>query len=198
MATDKDKITSEAAERILETASDLFYRQGYRATGINEVIEKSGVAKATFYKHFPTKDHLCLAYLGGAVNKELSTLDARLAEPGSINERFFIVIEWLRPWLLETEFRGCAFLHMVAEEPDASSPLRKDGKRLYDNVRQRVEGLCRELLDSDKKSYGHLDPEALAQTYMLLFAGAIALCEIYSADWPVDQAVVALRRLIGK
>ena len=50
-------------ERILAVASELFYRQGYRATGINEVIARSGVAKATFYNHFPSKEDLCLAYL---------------------------------------------------------------------------------------------------------------------------------------
>jgi len=63
------------AERILDVASDLFYRQGYRATGINEVIKESGVAKATFYNHFPTKDDLCYAYLEGVRVREKAYVD---------------------------------------------------------------------------------------------------------------------------
>ncbi|MGB5338112.1 MAG: TetR/AcrR family transcriptional regulator, partial [Gammaproteobacteria bacterium] len=63
MSKARSKSSPPARARILETASDLFAAQGYRATGVNEVIEKSGVAKATFYNHFPSKDELCLAYL---------------------------------------------------------------------------------------------------------------------------------------
>ena len=69
--------TDSPRERIVATASDLFYTQGYRATGINEVIKQSGVAKATFYSHFPSKDDLCLAYLE----------ERSLAEKRSITEQ---------------------------------------------------------------------------------------------------------------
>src|SRR5436190_23947816 len=56
-------LESPARQRILKTAQNLFYRNGYRATGINEIIDKSGVAKATFYAHFPSKEDLVLEYI---------------------------------------------------------------------------------------------------------------------------------------
>ena len=56
-------MTSKVKQRIIETASDLFYQQGYNLTGINEVIKEAGVAKATLYHHFASKEELCLAYL---------------------------------------------------------------------------------------------------------------------------------------
>jgi AcrR family transcriptional regulator len=62
-------------ERIMSVAADLFYKQGYRATGVNEVIEKSGVAKATFYSHFPSKDDLALAYLRQLKDIEIAHVD---------------------------------------------------------------------------------------------------------------------------
>lgn len=195
----KAKLTTESPrERIMNVAMDLFYQQGFRATGINEVIEKSGVAKATFYNHFPSKDDLGLAYLKGVVEKEIASLDEALQNTDGALERFLLAVEWLKPWLDETNFRGCAFLHTVAEIPDPKSPLRKQGKILYDNVRLRIRELATELIASSRKKYGHLDPEQLTNAYMVVFAGAIALSEIYHANWPVEHALDALRSLLGE
>jgi AcrR family transcriptional regulator len=194
----KQATVDSARERILMTASELFYKQGYRATGINEVIKKSGVAKATFYNHFPTKDDLCKAYLIGAVDVELETLDELIESSKDPVSRFLSIIKFLKPWLIETKFRGCAFLHMVAEVPNPKSTLRKEGKRLYDGVRERVEMLTKELIDSDKKQFGHLKIENVVNQYLIVFGGAIALAEIYHADWPVEHGIKTLRSLIGK
>lgn len=73
------KINNSPRERILATAADLFANQGYRATGVNEVIDKQGVAKATFYNHFMTKDDLCLAYLQERNILELDGIKAHVA-----------------------------------------------------------------------------------------------------------------------
>ena len=54
---------SAARQHILDVASDLFYREGIRAVGIDRIVEQSGVGKATLYRHFPTKDALIVAYL---------------------------------------------------------------------------------------------------------------------------------------
>lgn len=199
LMTTKAKLkTDSPRERILNVAMDLFYKQGFRATGINEVIEKSGVAKATFYNHFPSKDDLGLAYLKSIVEKEIASLDEDLSKTDGALDRFLLAIGWLKPWLDDTSYRGCAFLHTVAEIPDPKSPLRKQGKILYDNVRMRVNKLAGELIDSDFKKYGHLDVEQLTNAYMIVFAGAIALSEIYHENWPVKHALETLHGLLGE
>ena len=116
-----------APERIIEVASELFYKQGYRATGINEVIKKSGVAKATFYSHFPTKDDLCMVYLESMSVKEQHFVDDAIANSKTTKDRFLSVIQSLEEWAQMTEFRGCAFLNIASEIPDPNSPLRKVG-----------------------------------------------------------------------
>lgn len=191
------KPVGSARERIIDVASDLFYNQGIRATGINEVIEKSGVAKATFYNHFPSKDDLGLAYLEGVVARELQGLDDSLSRAQKPRKQFLSALQWLKHWLDHTNFRGCAFLHAVAEVPDPTSPLRRQGKRLYDGVRERMEKVTKELVLSDAKKYGHISPDELTDSFMLIFAGAIALSEIYHEDWPVKDGLRLLRRLIG-
>jgi AcrR family transcriptional regulator len=63
VSTVSDARHSEIRERILQTASDLFYLEGLNSVGVNRIIEEADVAKATFYRHFPSKELLVLAYL---------------------------------------------------------------------------------------------------------------------------------------
>ncbi|MEJ2142214.1 MAG: TetR/AcrR family transcriptional regulator [Gammaproteobacteria bacterium] len=190
--------TGTARERILEVATDLFYRQGYRATGINEVIDKSGVAKATFYNHFPSKDVLCKDCLNGLSDNELHFVDSAIHNANGPLDRFLSVIQSLEPWARDTEFRGCAFMNIASEVPEPDSPLRKVGTKLYDEIRLRVEKLTSELIESNKEKYGHLDVDTVSKCYLVAFAGAVALAEIYHAIWPIHDAVNSVRRMIGE
>lgn len=192
------KPAGSAYDRILTVAADLFYKQGYRATGINEIIEKSGVAKATFYNHFPSKDELCGASLDWLRANEMKYVDTAIANAKGPADRFLSVITSLKPWAEGTEFRGCAFMNIAAEVPDSDSPLRKVGTRLYDDIRKRVAVLASELIESDKEKYGHLSASKLTNDLMISFAGAVALAAIYQAIWPIEHAEQDMRRLIGE
>lgn len=187
-----------ARERIISTAIELFYQHGYRATGINEVIEKSGVAKATFYNHFPTKEELCRAYLDAAKETELATIDAAVRAAEGPLQRFMAPLETVRPWLIQTNFRGCGFINIAAEIPDPRSPLRRAGALLYDGITARVETLAAELIASDPRKYGHLDIRSLSSDYVVAFGGAVALAEIYHDIWPIERAIATVRRLLDR
>jgi len=198
MSQVKRQKTSEAAERIIDVASELFYSQGYRATGINEVIKKSDVAKATFYSHFRTKDDLCMSCLVSLRKKELDFLDHHisLTEKEDPVTHFLCVIESMKPWAKDTNFRGCGFVNIAAEIPDPGDPLREQGTKLYDEIRKRVEHLTEQLIRSDQQKYGHLDQKIINDAYMLNFAGAVMYLELYHAIWPIDHALDTMRHLI--
>ena len=183
-------------ERMLKTASELFFHQGFRATGINEVIEKSGVAKATFYHHFPTKDELCLAYLRERNTSEFETIMAFVRDHDSPRGRFLAVVEAILPWLEANRLRGCVFLNMVAEVPDPGNKLRNEGVQHYARLRQLILQLAENLIESDPHSYGGLDADVLANDYLVILGGAIAMAEIYHDLWPARQAVSLIKRLI--
>lgn len=183
-------------KRILETAAELFFHQGYRATGINEVIAKSGVAKATFYNHFPTKEDLCLAYLQDRNTSEYDSISAFVNDQSTPRARFLAVIESIEPWLEANSIRGCAFLNMVAEVPDPGNRLRRMGNLHYDMVHDLVRNLAQDLIDSDSASYGSLNADDLADDYMVILVGAIAMAEVYNSLQPVQQAIQMARRLI--
>lgn len=197
-ARTQKKPSGAPQERILQVASDLFYRQGYRRTGVNEVIQKSGVAKATFYNHFPTKEDLGVAYLRLELEREITHVESFIQDAGGPLERFLAVIRSLIPWMQETDCRGCPFMNMASEVPDPESPLRAVGKATYDYVRGRLQTLSDELIASDTARYGHLDAGALTGDYMSTLAGAIALAEVYHSIRPIEDAMRSIGRLIGE
>lgn len=191
------KQADSARDRILRTAADLFYRNGYRATGINEVIAKAEVAKATFYAHFPTKDDLCLAYLKSRNAREASEIMEFVNSKRTPLNRFFAVMDSMEPWAIDTNFRGCQFINLVPEVPDHTSDLRAEGHRHYDWARDLVHQLATELIDSDQKKYGHLNPTTLTDSYMTHLAGSIALAGVYNDLWPIKNGIKAVRQLVA-
>ncbi len=185
-------------ERILNTASELFFHQGVRATGINEVIEKSGVAKATFYHHFPTKDDLCLAFLRDRNASEFEAIAAFVRGQDSPRERFLAVMGALLPWLEANRLRGCVFLNMVAEIPDPANVLRTEGVHHYERLRRLVSELAKDLVDSDPQAYGPVNANELANDCLVILGGAIAMTEIYHDLWPARHAVSLIERLVDQ
>jgi len=113
---------SPARARMLATAHELFYQHGIRATGVDKIIAASGVTKVTFYRHFPTKDDLVLAYLGARHEQWLGWFRAALAKyraeqtaSGRAGQPFMPLLRALGEWFAAPEFRGCAFINVTAE-----------------------------------------------------------------------------------
>lgn len=190
------KETSQARERILKKAEELFYRQGYQATGINQIIDESGVAKATFYAHFPSKDDLCLAYLRTMSEREIHMVENETAKLKSPLARFMYLIESMEPWLKRTDMKGCAFLNMIPEVPDPKHRLREEGKQLYRELEKKIRQFAAELIASNRTKYGHLDAAKLARDYITIMAGAIALVELYHEIEPMRRGVRMIQELL--
>lgn len=113
-------------ERILDAANALFYADGIRAVSADRVIAAAGVSKVTFYRHFPTKDDLVVAYLGvraAAEREVVGTLRARHAgDPcGMLTE----LARSMAGVSCAPGFRGCPFINAAAEYPDAGHPVRQ-------------------------------------------------------------------------
>lgn len=105
-----------ARERILLTAHDLFYREGIRATGIDRVIAESGVAKVTFYRHFPSKNDLVLAFLNYRHARWMNWFKDALQRHGANRGKGIdALVPALGEWFGEAGYRGCAFLNSVGE-----------------------------------------------------------------------------------
>lgn len=117
-----------ARERLLGIADELFYARGLHAVGIDEIVEKSGAAKATLYAHFPTKDDLIGSYLRQRSVRWREHMTARLAEaPASPVERIDAVFAILADGCRTPGFRGCPFINAAVEYPDPRHPASVAG-----------------------------------------------------------------------
>ncbi len=102
-------------ERILQTAYALFYRNGIRATGIDRVIAESGVSKVTFYRQFPSKNDLILAFLELRHERWMVWFTDALQRHAAKQQGLNALVAALGEWFASEDFRGCAFLNSMAE-----------------------------------------------------------------------------------
>ena len=105
-----------ARARILQTAHDLFYSEGVRATGIDRIIERAEVTKVTFYRHFPSKNDLIAAYLDYRHERWMAWFtDALDRLPRNAEFPLEPVVSALKEWFNTPDYRGCAFINGLVE-----------------------------------------------------------------------------------
>jgi AcrR family transcriptional regulator len=191
-----EKIDSQARQRIMDTARDLFYRNGYRATGINEIIRKAGVAKATFYAHFPAKESLALAYVKSLNQEEMQVIENGIRKYVGPYEKLIGLLEFLIPWAQERDYRGCAYLNMSSEIPNHANPVRRESKDHYHAVRRLIGRLTQELKVKRGAAWKGRNAEKVADDFMLILSGAMAMAQVYHDAAPFREAIDAAKRLL--
>lgn len=116
---------TDVREKLLETAARLFYSQGYKDTGINQIIDEASVCKASFYNHFKTKEDLLIAYLERSHDQSMAALRQRLAQVSSPREQLRELFRCQAEKLEKSGFRGCPFMNTLAEVPGAEDKVRQ-------------------------------------------------------------------------
>ena len=156
-------------EGILNAAGALFYKEGVRAVGVDRIIEEAGVAKATLYRHFPSKEHLVAAYLETRHERVLKALEEALEGVAEPRERIRMIFDQLRAKADSPEFRGCAFALAVAEHGE-SERVRAIARRHKAAVRAIFTRILAEAGFASEKPAAHL---------ALLYEGALASVAVH-------------------
>ncbi len=183
-------------ERIIEVAHDLFYTQGYLATGINQVIKEAKVSKASFYDHFPSKEALCVAYLQERHNRWNQWFKDYINSYKEPYPRFIAPFGFLKKWMDDSSYRGCAFLNIASEIPDINSNIRKEVKYHKEGLRTILKEGAKDLKKSGPE-YAHLDGDCIGDIYYVILEGAITAAQNFGEPWPIDQARNAIEQLIS-
>jgi len=176
---------SKARDKIVETASKLFYQQGCVATGINQIIKESGVAKTTLYEHFHSKEDLLVEYLTNMSNETDGWLKAEADKFDSPKEKVMALFDFLAVLSARADYCGCSFLNMVSDIPFDSGRANAIIKKQKDNVRALFAGILKPV----KK-------EHLADELYMLFDGALITNKIHGGAWPVQTAKNIADKLI--
>ena len=156
----------DARERILGAAYELFSRRAIRDVGVDEVIEQAGVAKATLYRHFPSKDDLVIAFLKRREERwTLAWVEAEARRRGTTpEEQLLAIFELFDEWFHRDDFEACSFINVLLEMGPAH-PAGQASVRHLASIRSVVGRLAEE---------GALrDPESFARSWHILMKGSI-------------------------
>lgn len=176
-------------ERILQAASDLFYNQGIKATGVDAIVKLAGTNKMTLYKYFPSKDDLVLAFLrkrdADFTSWFVEQIDSRADQP---KDKLLAIFDIIGEWLEIPEFRGCAFINAAAEFPVEGNPVHQVSAEFYDQFRNYIGELAGQC--------GIAAPDSLAVQLSLLVEGAIVSEQMKRHSGAAGQAKQAAKILI--
>jgi AcrR family transcriptional regulator len=157
----------DARSRILEAAYELFSARGVRGVGIDAIIERSGVARMTLYRHFGSKDELVLAFL--ELREEQWTrrwlqaeVERRASAPA---DRLLAVFDVFDEWFRRPDFEGCAFINVMLETADDADSTYRATVSYLAGIRHFLEGLARQA--------GIPNADNFARQWHILMKGSI-------------------------
>jgi AcrR family transcriptional regulator len=181
-------LSRTARQRILDAAYELFSRRGIRAVGVEEVIARADVAKATLYRHFPSKDDLVLAFLELREQRWTRQLvEAGAKERGNTaEEQLLAIFDVFHDWFQQADYEGCSFVKVLLETADRQHPAGKASAQHLENIRTIVRTLAEKA--------GLHDPEAFALSWHILMKGAIV--QAAEGDREAAQRAKKLARLL--
>lgn len=169
---------SDARERMVTAAYELFARNGVQAVGVDAIIERSGVARQTLYRHFGSKQELVLAFL--ARREEMWTYGWLAAEvtrrERDPRRRLLAIFDVFDEWFHSPEFEGCSFINVMLEHPDADHPLHQASAEYLARIRAFLEGLAADARIAD--------PASFAREWHILMKGSI----VAAGEGDVDAA----------
>ncbi|MHC0445086.1 TetR/AcrR family transcriptional regulator [Flavobacterium sp. 3-218] len=169
-------------ERILEKTFNLFHKQGYNATGINQIIEEAKVAKASFYQHFKSKEDLCVAFLEKRHSFWFDQLLKFTVNAEDSNSKITMSFDFLIFMNKKEDFRGCSFLNILSEIPSDNVKILS----VIQNHKSDLRTYFRDILNDD----------LLSDHVYLLFESCIIESQLFKSDQLIEQSKKIIQTLI--
>jgi AcrR family transcriptional regulator len=182
---------TDKREHLIDVAIDLFNQHGYHATGVDRIMEATGISKATLYRHFKTKDDLIVAVLAKideAAREEMRAfVENASADP---RERILATFSQLAIWLEDQSFAGCPFMAAASEfssDPNVVLQQVQMHKRLY-------LAFFEELTRAGKIP----DPKTVARQLVMLHEGAVAFAQVLGPKGVAANARLAAEAVLDR
>ena len=166
-----------AADKILNVAGDLFYRQGIRAIGVDEVVRKAGVTKPSLYRSFPSKDELAASYLRRYDEEFWERFDeAVAAHPGDPRAQILAFLSRVAKRSQKPGYRGCGMTNAAVEYPEPKHPARLVSEDNKKELRRRLRAMAADM--------GARDANELGDGLLLLIEGAYISAQLFGPGGP--------------
>lgn len=181
--------TPRAIDRIRAVADEMFYREGIRAIGVDEIVHRAGVTKPSLYRSFASKDELAAAYLKDYDERFCRRFDeAGVGREHDPRGHLFAYLEGLARRAAKPGYRGCGLTNAAVEYPQADHPARKVADASKRAFRSRLVALA--------KAMGADDPQTLGDGLLLLIEGTYASGQLFGRGGPAKSLVENARRLV--
>jgi AcrR family transcriptional regulator len=181
----------QVVNKILDTASRLFYKQGYNNTGINQVIEEADIAKASLYKHFESKTDLLVAYIQRTRERWFERLEAAIEKSSDPKNKLLTLFDYHGERQESREFGGCPFIKANDEagmsDPRVLAEIQQTKQLLKDTVNKLVAGSGHKKLLTDKE---------LSEIIFLLVEGGVVAASIFKQTKELQSAKKIIKKLI--
>ena len=174
-------------DRLVETASRLFYSEGIHSVGVDRLVREAGVTLATFYRHFPTKEALVETYLRATDQRLRGNVETALKDRDP-RQALEALLELFGQRTSAPDFRGCQFINAAAEYPDSSHPVHV----AVDDHRTWFRGVATEIA----RELGHTDPDEAGQYLVVLHDGALVASELDDQKVVLAAVRSAARQLL--
>lgn len=182
-------VSESVRERILNTARELFYREGVRAVGVDTVVAQSGVAKTSLYRWFPSKDALIVAVLEQEAKDRWDGWDRTAARSGpDPREKLRAHLQGVLRYVTSPKYRGCPFMNFTAEYADPTHPARAIAREMMEELRRRVGAIVHQLPVRD--------PKQLTEQLVVLIDGTFSCAQMFGAEGPHMTLVAAADALV--
>ena len=166
-----------AADRILDVARDLFYREGIRAIGVDEIVRRAGVTKPSLYRSFSSKDELAASYLKVYEAEFWARFDEAVdAHPGDPRRQIVAFLRGVGERADVDGYRGCGMTNAAVEYPEEDHPARLVSENNKIELRRRLRRMAADM--------GAADPETLGDGLLLLIEGVYISGQLFGAGGP--------------
>ncbi|MEG0928064.1 TetR/AcrR family transcriptional regulator [Chryseobacterium sp.] len=179
-------------DRIIRVASELFYKQGYNSTGINQIIAEADIAIGSLYNHFSSKNDLLHAYL---IQEEIGWFDGfeksivNIEEP---KEKIIAVIDYRKKLQQSSGFAGCHFIKIISEIGDGNAVVSDFVKKHKDKQKEMIRIIVKEYSDKHQLE----DASLMADQVFLLIEGAVVTSTISKKNDSFDQVKKMIKGLL--
>jgi len=179
-------------DEVLNIAGDIFFRQGFAATGIKQIIETVGIAKGTFYSHYDSKEELGVAWLRASNetwNKAMLEIVDKARSPRT---KILALFKMMEKWIEASDYRGCAFLNTLSELPEPTGLMREIVREHKESIKAQIVELTIAHFSNKSKAYA----KHKAYVIYLLFEAALVESQNFRESWPVKTAQKELKNIL--
>jgi AcrR family transcriptional regulator len=170
----------KAADKILDVARDLFYRQGIRAIGVDEIVRRAGVTKPSLYRSFPSKDELAASYLRHYDLEFWERFDEAVdAHPGNPRAQIIAFLTRVGKRTQRPDYRGCGMTNAAVEYPEHGHPARVVSENNKHELRRRLRAMAAAM--------GAADADTLGDGLLLLIEGAYISGQLFGLGGPAQS-----------